>query len=528
MSKFVKHLLEQLSDRQIGFEHIGIKRGVEKESLRVSLQGEISQNLHPSALGSALTHESITTDYSEALLEFITPVFSEVDQTLSYLYDLHNFVYQSIGDELLWASSMPCLVKDELSIPIAQYGSSNIGQLKHIYRHGLWHRYGRIMQTISGIHYNYSLNDEFISTLQHLRHHDSLSLQEVRSTYYFDMIRNFRRFSWLLMYLFGASPALCSCFLQGKTHAELVEFDKNSLYLPYGTSLRMSDLGYQNTAQADLKIAYSNVINYTKTLEVAINTPYAEYKKMGVEQAGHYKQLNANLLQIENEYYSDIRPKRVSRSGQKPIQALRENGVEYLEVRILDVNPFLPVGIDADQVRFMDVFLLYCLMQPSQDILDQEYAWIRENHQRSIFQGRDPNLKLLKEGKDKPLREWASEIFDDLKLIAQTLERKDDESDTHNSYLEAVLKQERKLKDDRLTPSSLILQSMKQHNLSYFEFSRLQSERHKARFHSSAIHPKTLAMFKEASIRSLKAQKKIEETDDIPFSEFLTNYLSQS
>ena len=516
----------------------GIKRGIEKESLRVNPEGEIAQTQHPEALGSALTHGSITTDYSEALLEFITPVYQNIEDNLNYLRDLHAFTYQNIGDELLWSSSMPCLVQDELSIPIAQYGRSNIGQLKHVYRHGLWHRYGRIMQTISGIHYNFSLPDEFFVGLQALRGLSG-SLQDARSDFYFGLIRNVRRYSWMLMYLFGASPALCACFLQGKSHPNLKPLDKESFFLPYGTSLRMSDLGYQNNAQSDLKISYRSLETYTKTLEDAIHTPYEAYEKIGVQDQGIYKQLNSNLLQIENEYYSDIRPKRVARSGQKPIQALREGGVEYLELRSLDVNPFLGVGIDATQSRFLDVFLVFCLLRPSDDIQDKEADWVRENHQRSVYQGRDPALKLFSSepenfGQPVLLRQWASEVMTDLLKIADEMDEvtlpdgKADEGIRVNGYREAVAKQIEKIKDDRLTPSSLILTTMQQHQQSYFQFSVTQSQRHKTHFQSRGIEPRRLEDLVRQAQQSVQAQRDIEASDHVSFHEFLTNYLNQA
>ena len=181
--------------------------GIEKEGLRVDRSGQLSQRPHPEGLGSALTSSNITTDFSESLVELITPVYADPETAIDFLKDLHSFTYCHLGDELLWAGSMPCRIPDPALIPIARYGSSNIGQMKYVYRLGLEYRYGKMMQSIAGIHYNFSLSEDFWRALQtSLENTDDL--RRFRSASYFKMIRNFRRHSWLLLYLFGASPAL--------------------------------------------------------------------------------------------------------------------------------------------------------------------------------------------------------------------------------------------------------------------------------------------------------------------------------
>src|SRR5665647_342955 len=209
----------------------GLQRGIEKESLRVRPDGTLAATPHPRALGSALTHPHITTDFSEAQLELITGVHSTVAACLDELAHIHQFVYRHIGDELLWCGSMPCNLPDEQAIPIARFGQSNVGRAKTLYRTGLAHRYGRRMQLISGLHYNFSLPEH------------SWPMADFRDADegYFALIRNFRRHAWLLLYLFGASPAVCASFVEGRSH-ELQELAPGTLYLPYATSLRMSRL----------------------------------------------------------------------------------------------------------------------------------------------------------------------------------------------------------------------------------------------------------------------------------------------
>ena len=398
-----------------------IQRGIEKEGLRVTPQATVAQTGHPQALGSALTHGSITTDYSEALLEFITPVFDRVDDSIDFLSHLHSYTLRNIGEESLWPASMPCRLKGDESIPIAQYGGSNVGQMKHVYRQGLAHRYGRIMQSIAGIHYNFSLPDAFWPICQSLWGSES-DLQAFKSERYFGLIRNFQRHSWLLSYLFGASPALDNSFMDGKPH-QLKQLSENTLGLPFATSLRMSGLGYQSKVQDSLNVSYKDLDSYLNCISEAVRQSHPDYEKIGVKVSGQYRQLNTHLLQIENEYYSDIRPKRVMRPSEKPIEALSERGVEYVEVRILDINPFLPVGIDAEQIRFLDAFLLYCLLSDSDYISAAESKEIGSNQQQVILEGRKPSLMLRQAGNPVAFGHAAQQLLDEIAAAARLLDQ---------------------------------------------------------------------------------------------------------
>ena len=338
----------------------GIRRGVEKESLRASLEGRLSQRPHPSSLGAALTHPQITTDFSEAQLELITTPHDTPEGCILELEDIHRFVQWGLGDETLWAASMPCLLLPNTDIPIGRYGDSNIGMAKTIYRRGLGHRYGRLMQAISGIHYNFSMPAAFWPRYAAMlgRRAD----QDFISESYFALIRPppqlavdlpVRRFP-------GHLPGL------GRRRRPWPQGVRCQHLAPaYATSLRMGRLGYQSDAQGSLHISYNNLDSYAATMREALTRPYPPYEAIGVKVDGEYRQLNAALLQIENEFYGAIRPKRRIQPRERPLTALRRRGVEYVEVRCLDLNPFLPVGIDAAEMRFLDVFLLYCLLAPS-------------------------------------------------------------------------------------------------------------------------------------------------------------------
>ena len=501
-----------------------IQHGIEKEGLRVNLEGRVAQTDHPRALGAALTHPRITTDYSEALLEFITPVLQGIDPALQYLEDLHRYAYQHLGDETIWGGSMPCRIDDPHEVPIGRYGNSNNGTMKHVYRLGLETRYGRVMQSIAGIHYNFSLPETIWPLLQSLLEPGKRGgdLQQFQSQRYFALLRNFRRHGWLLNYLFGASPALSRSFVGGKPHS-LETFDAETLYGPYATSLRMSDLGYTNVAQASLNICYNTLENYIQTLADAVATPYPAYAAIGTKtEEGHYRQLNTNLLQIENEYYSDIRPKRVVRDGEKPLQALRKRGVEYVEIRSQDVNPLLPLGIDNEQARFIDCFLLHCLLSASPDIPDEECARLKSNHAAVVTQGRRPGLKLETAAGARTLPDWGGRLLDEVMQVAELLDQA--QGDTAHSH--AVQQQRDKLIDPERTPSANILRLMRERGQGHSDFVLAQSKLHRVKLQESPLGSAAQQELDLMAQSSLAQQQQMEQAPQQEFEAFLASYFS--
>jgi len=503
-----------------------IQRGIEKEGLRCSAQGIISQKPHPKGLGSALTHPSITTDYSEALMEFITPVFASAHEAGAYLNIAHRFAYKQLDGELIWPASMPCILQGEMSIPIAEYGNSNVGHLKHVYRHGLWHRYGRIMQTIAGIHYNFSLPQALWPVLAEADGIDVANasagqMQSYVSERYFSLIRNFRRYSWLLMYLFGASPAVCESFLAGRNH-KLDRINKHTLYSPYATSLRMSDLGYQNNAQSGLRVCHNSVDSYVETLGKAIREPIDAYEKIGVRnERGEYLQLNTNLLQIENEYYSDIRPKRVARDGEKPLQALAKYGVEYIEVRCTDVNPFLPTGIDVPQMQFMDLFLTWCLLEPSDDIEDDEFFCIKRNLQSVVMEGRRPGLMLERGEKEESLQQWGMDLIELMRPLATAM----DKASGTVFHTDSLNQQQLKLADPELTPSARVVRELKESGEDFSAMTLRLAEQHRKAL-AENLAPEVYSQWQQTAKESLQQQQALEAADNQPFDEYLSAYLA--
>lgn len=518
-----KNLSDIIQDKQ---QHLlsGGHIGLEKESLRVGSDGIISQQPHPATLGSALTNPYITTDYSEALLEFITPPKQGVPAAHEFLRKIHQFVYMQLDDELLWNASMPCVVEGEKSIPIAEYGNSNLGIMKTVYRRGLGYRYGKMMQVIAGVHFNYSLQESFWPYYRELLNQVA-SLQDFKSAQYFALTRNLQRYGWLIYYLFGTSPAICKSFLKGQA-TKLEKLDEKTYYLPYATTLRMGDIGYNNKKESEtgVKACYDSVDSYVKFLIHAIETPCREYEKIGVKVSGEYRQLNANILQIENEYYSTIRPKQPAINNEKPTHALSQRGVQYIELRSLDLNLYEPLGISTTQLYFLEAFMIFCLLQQSPLIDAAEQQAIDNNEIKTAHQGRDPALKLLREKQEINLQQWGQEILNEMLAICEVL----DEENQNDRYSAALQEQLAVIEDASLTPSARMLDDMRSRKEGYFEMASRLSKMHQNQLRNSALSEKDVNLFQNAVRQSVEKQRQIEASDTISFDQFLDDYFSQT
>ncbi len=499
--------------RQLGSGRLsGMRRGIEKESLRAQANGHLALTPHPVALGAPLTHPHNTTDYSESQLELITGVHAGVEACLEELAQIHRFVYHALaepahggGQERLWVGSMPCGLPTDETIPIGRYGTSNVGRAKSVYRMGLGHRYGRRMQTISGIHYNWSI--------------PGLSNDEA-----FALIRNFRRHSFVLLVLTGASPSLCSSFVAGREHGlEPVDGDAHSLHLPHATSLRMGRLGYQSDAQASLAVSYNGLHQYAASLHEALTRPYAAYERIGVRNlGGEYNQLSTSLLQIENEFYGTIRPKRVIRTGERPLHALRDRGVEYIEVRCLDLDPFEPMGINAQTVRLLDIFLLHCLLSDSAPDTPQELADLSHNQHLAAARGREPGLRLRRQGQEVELMAWGHEVLSQCAPIAQWL----DARDGGQAHRDALDQAQRHLVAPDTLPSARVLQQQhSQHGGSYTAFIRQQAEATRQGFLAQDLSPALRVQCGQWASESMARQRALEAADTQDFETWRRNYL---
>ncbi|MBE8596736.1 glutamate--cysteine ligase [Xenorhabdus sp. BG5] len=493
----------------------GICRGIERETLRVTPDGHLAKTEHPKSLGASLTHKWITTDFAESLLEFITPVDSNIDRTIAFLNDLHIYTARNLDSEKMWPLSMPCFIDEEENITLAQYGTSNLGRFKTLYRGGLKSRYGALMQTISGVHYNFSLPMSFWQAWLGIK--DAETGKEQISDGYLRLIRNYYRFGWVIPYLFGASPAICSSFLRGRNTAlSFEETERGTCYLPYATSLRMSDLGYTNKSQSDLNITFNHLHTYVEELKKAIHKPSEEFAAIGIKKGDKYLQLNTNVLQIENELYAPIRPKRVTKEGESPSDALLRGGIEYIEVRSLDINPFSSIGVDETQIRFLDLFLIWCALADAPEMGNEELACCRGNWNKVILEGRKPGLSIgLGYGiEQQPLKIVGQELFRDLERVAEVLDA------CSGTQYQLVCKElVNMFEDPSLTFSARVLDKMKSQGIVGFGL-ELAGQYHNELIeeHYSILNDENFSVEREASV---SRQHDLEQQDNMSFEEYL-------
>ena len=524
MYRLLEQRLQTITSQQLHPYLRNARTGLEKESLRVTQDGRLSQRNHPTALGSALTHPWITTDYAESLLELITPPQERAAQSLDFLLNIETFVYQQLGDELLWTTSMPGAIFSEDEIRIAEYGTSNAGRMKHVYRHGLAWRYGKIMQVIAGIHFNYSIDETFWSVWQTVQG-DKGALRPFRDAGYMAMVRNLQRYGWLIIYLFGTSPAICKSFLGGRTPpAGMEELNQYTLYEPYGTSLRMGNIGYTNSKEnkTGVKVCYNTLDSYIRSLRHAISTPCPNYEAIGVNVDGVYRQLNSNILQIENEYYSTVRPKQPLHGFEKPTDALEQRGIAYVELRSIDVNAFHPAGLTHRQLFFLEVFMHFCLLQESPLVTMEEFHAINHNQMQTAHHGRDPHATLQCNGKTVLLRDKAKALLQAMRPVAELL------NNVHNEecYTDALDSQLQLAWNPDLTPSARMLDEMQQNKESFFAFAQRKALEHRAYFLQRTLDVEWEKTFHQKAIEAIAQQQMLENTPQMPFASFLDDYFS--
>ena len=422
-------ILLKLKERGF-FKDLIIKRGIEKEFFRVDKSGNISNSPHPVSLGSALTNKFITTDFAEAQLELVTPVFENINDLSNFLYSLHVFVAKNIdSNELLWPFSMPPKIKNEDEINLGFYHQSNTGLLKHVYRKGLKVRYGPTMQCVSGMHYNFSVEKNSLSKF--INSDDQKMIDEA----YLSLIRNFKRLYWFVLLMYGQTNIVDSSFVKNREH-NLDKLSSDDMYLKDATSLRMSEIGYQSKAQKNLDIKYNSLDDFLKEIKKAITIPFSEFSNKGLKDSqGDYQQISDGIIQIENEYYDSIRPKRSSYNNYRPYDLLNNFGIEYLEIRGIDISPNEITGMSEHHIRFIDLFLIYCLVSPSDKIDASEKKIIDRNEHKAIYQGRNENTVISYKGLDMNIHEAKNLLMDDLKLLAEMYE----DSDKYFESIEYIL-----------------------------------------------------------------------------------------
>jgi len=501
--------------------------GLEKESLRVESGGGISLTDHPHAFGSALTNPHITTDYSEALLEIVSPPVDSPEAALQFIEQAHRFIYPRLtGGETIWATSMPCVLNGDESIRVGEYGNSNAGRMKHAYRQGLGLRYGKSMQAIAGVHFNYSFPKTFWKSWAESAKFSG-SLVEFTTDEYFHMTRNLLRVGWLVPYLFGASPAVCTSFLKdGEPLPGMKRFGKHTCYEPQGTSLRMGDIGYvyrKDSTVPVVRVDYNSLDGYLADLLDLIETPDERYEKLGLRGAdGEFHQLSTNRLQIENEYYSSVRPKQIPDNGEMPLLAMARSGIRYLELRSVDVNVFEPVGVCLDQIRFLEVLMLQSLLSESPPMSTKDLDRVSANMSFVAHRGRDPELQLV-DGSDRSLSvsDWGESLLEGMQPAAAFL----DSATGGEHYATALAAQMAKMRDPELTPSARVLREMHEHHGSFFDFAMAWSQRHAE--HLGSGQNDSDQLFTDAADRSLIKLAEIEAASEGSLESYLNQYFSQ-
>lgn len=487
------------------------KIGIEKECFRFNHSG-ISSSEHPKSLGSALTNRFITTDFSEGLLEFVTAPFEKHTAAINFLDNIHFFALDRLQNELLLPFSIPPNVISEDEIIIAHYGSSNLAKLKMTYRKGLSSRYGNFMQAISGIHFNYSLHPEtieiIISREKQNRHKFS------KSDIYFRTIRNLNRFNWIIIYLFGSSPVINRNLLTAnKTKYKRI----NDMYLmEHATSMRMSDIGYYVKEQEKLDVSLNNLEEHVESLRKYTTLVNPKFEKIQNTTKNIQSQISPAYLQIEDEYYSNARPKSSLISGERMISKLKKTGVDYIELRTLDVNPFEKAGIGIDDLKFLEAFMIFCTLFNSPEMSFKEIKAARHNDLLVSKYGRKDSLILNREGKQVTLKAWATEILSLMEPIFDLL--------SFDRSLINIF--EERIKNIDQTLSSKLIDLMDSERLNYIDLAEKIALSHKDEYEKHFKKSNNIqdTLSKEA-INSIKKQEEIEHNSDESFNEYLSNYL---
>ena len=495
--------------------------GLEKEGLRLNAQGQPATTPHPEALGSALTNSFVTTDFSENMLEVTTPVARTNGELLQTLQAILYFTQSSIGEELIAPASMP-VAYSEQQIPIARYGNSHSGLLRHYYRCGLALRYGKLMQTIAGLHYNFSFSPEFIQAAYVLS--PRLSDERPQDHVYFATIRNYQRYSWLILYLFGASPALDNSFLSDKrAHQLLLPTGKRSLYAPYATSLRMSSIGYSNQNQQSMRVCHNSLQEYLQELQETLEQDNAAYKNLGVRNPdGSYRQLNSKQLQIENEYYTSIRPKAPATRGRRQSSLLAEFGIQYLEIRNLDLNPFTPLGVTIEQLNFLRVFIYFCAISNSENFAPDNCISNNSNNSTICKYGLSQRPQLYDNGLIRDIRIWAEQLLDEMTAVAEWL----DQSEQLSPHQRALAEQLEKIKNPDKTPAAQITNKLLNTQQDHSEFVAELAQHQRQQLLAKSIDTE---IYKQEALASIAATQELEQqSQHSSFDQYLHNFLHES
>ncbi len=388
MKTIHKNLFEVLEHKSIRSSICDGRFGIEKENVRVDKSGHMATTPHPGILGDKFKHPYITTDFSESQVEMITPPLDSIDKVHGFLETLHDVVTQNIGDELLWPQSLPPLLPDEEDIPIAQFGDKGAG--KEEYREVLAKRYGRERQMLTGIHYNFSLSDRLERKLVKICCSDG-DAESFREELYFKMLRNFMRYRWFLVWLFGSSPVSDPSFKM----KSLKTGEKKQVVCGHAVSIRTSSGGYRN--EEEYFVDFNSLDAFTKSIS---------------------KLVEEGRLVGQEELYLPIRLK------------FDENErISHVEVRLLDLDPYEKAGISKDRLNMVHLFLLHCLFKDEPDFYDEKQQEIAANNQDLVAcYGLKSDLKLSNfDGDEVFVHDFGKEIYYEIQKFLDTAKLSDKE-----------------------------------------------------------------------------------------------------
>lgn len=366
--------------------------GVEREGLRVGVKGELSRNKHPKVFGNKIMNPYITTDFSESQLELITPVFNTSKEVYDFLNALYDIVALEIGDEYIWPESMPCIIPDDREIPIATFCKCKQGEEARAYREELLRKYGGKIQLISGIHYNFSLDDDVLNKL-----YENSSKKEDFKTFkdnlYLKIVRNYLRYRWLLIYLLGSTGVVHSSY-KGECLKKLDNISQGAYSCEGIVSYRNSDCGYGN--RVTLFADYTSTKEYVNSLKRFIND---------------------GLIQSPKEFYSSVRPK--GKNPNKILESLLNEGIQYLEYRSIDINPFSKGGISLEDLEFLELFNLYLLFKEESNYKDWQIDGLE--NQKNIARNGGLDIELIRDGEKVSKVQWGLEILNEIRDINHIL-----------------------------------------------------------------------------------------------------------
>ncbi|BGI51505.1 MAG: glutamate--cysteine ligase [Buchnera aphidicola (Ceratovacuna japonica)] len=441
-----------------------IYRGIERESIRIDKNGNFSKKMHPKSLGEPLTHKWITTDFSENLIELITPKIKNVNELITFLKDIYTYTIKNLDSEMLWPLSIPPYYpKNENIIKIAKYGNSYEGRKKELYRIGLKNRYGTYKNIISGIHYNFSLSIEFWKKYNKKKKIN----KNIISKGYMHIIRNYYRFGHLISYIFGSSPYISKKINIKKSIYKkkyYLKENKDILYSKWSTSLRNSNIINNNNIKKKINIKFNSLSEYIKKVKKALNTKDKEFKKIKNTKKDKKKQINNNIIQLENELYIQIRPKQNTKKDETQLNALEKRGIKYIEIRSLDVNPFSYIGIKKYQILFLDLFLIWCTLTKSPYIKKKEMKKININWENICIKGKKPGQKVYIYKRKEIFIKNGLKILKEIKKIAKIL----DSNTKLKEYEKSCKKIKKILKNRELTYSSRITKILKKNGIKNF------------------------------------------------------------